>query len=166
VGRSIPSRARPWCSPACRRRDRWTQSAAEADQTRFVHLRNDGSADFAEQVRADSVPLATLPAATMAELTVRSGSAPSGTAERRAASCWSGPGQTRGAYRNRGMSLIGHTNFISTLDDRQQAYRQLVEHAARGSITIDWEPIVGGARRPSMRSAGSRAGRLVLTRER
>lgn len=38
-----------------------------------VHLCNDGSADFAAQVRSDSVPLATLRAARMAELTLRSG---------------------------------------------------------------------------------------------
>jgi hypothetical protein len=27
------------------------------------------------------------------------------------------------------------------LDDRRQAYHQLVEHAASGSITIDWQPL-------------------------
>jgi hypothetical protein len=27
------------------------------------------------------------------------------------------------------------------LDDRRQAYHQLVEHAASGSIMIDWQPL-------------------------
>jgi imidazolonepropionase-like amidohydrolase len=38
-----------------------------------VHLCNDGSPDLAEQIRTDSIPMATLRAATMAELTLHSG---------------------------------------------------------------------------------------------
>jgi imidazolonepropionase-like amidohydrolase len=38
-----------------------------------VHLCNDGSPDLAEQVRTDSVPMASLRAATMAELTLHNG---------------------------------------------------------------------------------------------
>lgn len=38
-----------------------------------VHLCNDGSPDLAEQVRTDSVPMASLRGAAMAELTLRSG---------------------------------------------------------------------------------------------
>lgn len=72
-----------------------------------------------------------------------------------------------GSWRNRGMHLIGHSNFLSTLEERREAYAQLVQHAASGAIRIDCESLplerVGDAW--ARLTAGS-ATRLVLVPDR
>jgi NADPH:quinone reductase-like Zn-dependent oxidoreductase len=41
------------------------------------------------------------------------------------------------AIRGKGLSIIGHTHFNMTVEERAQCYRELVEHAASGAITVD-----------------------------
>jgi NADPH2:quinone reductase len=68
-----------------------------------------------------------------------------------------------GSWRNRGMHLIGHSNFLSTIVERREAYAQLVQHTASSAIRIDCESLplerVGDA---WARLAAGSATRLVL----
>lgn len=41
------------------------------------------------------------------------------------------------AIRGTGLSIIGYTHFNMTNDERSACYRELVEHAASGAITVD-----------------------------
>lgn len=43
------------------------------------------------------------------------------------------------AVRGKGLSILGHSNFALSADERRQAYAEVAEHAAAGRIRIDLE---------------------------
>lgn len=68
-------------------------------------------------------------------------------------------------WRNRGMRLTGHSNFLSTLDDRRWAYSEIVRLAATGQLRIatDVEPLDRVEHAWSRQAGGGVRDRLVVT---
>ena len=46
-----------------------------------------------------------------------------------------------GAVRTKELSVLGHSNFAVPREERQAAYRRMVEHAAAGELMCDVERI-------------------------
>jgi NADPH:quinone reductase-like Zn-dependent oxidoreductase len=46
-----------------------------------------------------------------------------------------------GAVRTKELSVLGHSNFAVPREERQAAYKRMVEHAAAGELTCDVERI-------------------------
>jgi NADPH2:quinone reductase len=46
---------------------------------------------------------------------------------------------TSGSIRLKALSILGHSNFVLSVEDLRQAYLEVVEHVAAGRITIDYE---------------------------
>ena len=46
---------------------------------------------------------------------------------------------TSGSVRLKGLSILGHSNFVLSPEELRQAYHEVAEHVAAGRITIDFE---------------------------
>ncbi|MFJ4518931.1 zinc-binding dehydrogenase [Streptomyces sp. NPDC088816] len=66
-------------------------------------------------------------------------------------------------WRNRGVRMIGHSNFLSSLQERRAAYAELMRLASEGRLHVDIESRpLEEAEQVWMRLAGGSGARLVL----
>ena len=66
---------------------------------------------------------------------------------------------TSGSVRLKGLSILGHSNFVLPVAELRRAYVEVVEHVAAGRITIDFEtyPLADVATAWAAQAAGGKA---------
>jgi len=66
---------------------------------------------------------------------------------------------TSGSVRLKGLSILGHSNFVLPAAELRRAYVEVVEHVAAGRITIDFEtyPLADVATAWAAQAAGGKA---------